>query len=158
MTARALAHRLRTDEGYLGGVEVMPFGILIFVVGILLLANAWGVIDAKQAATGAAREATRAYVEAPDVDAARAAATRAAEQTMASYGRQAFEVEAEESSDGFVRCAAVTYEVVTTVPILELPLISRAASEVTVAGRHREIVDPLRSGLEGTAHCVEADL
>ena len=43
------------------GMEVIPFGLLTFVVGALLVANAWAVIDAKMAVSAAAREATRAY-------------------------------------------------------------------------------------------------
>ena len=46
-------------------MEVIPFGVLTFVVGALLIANAWAVVDAKMAVSAAAREATRAYVEAP---------------------------------------------------------------------------------------------
>ena len=42
---------------------MLPFGVLIFVVGSLLIANAWAVVDAKLATTAAAREAARAYVE-----------------------------------------------------------------------------------------------
>src|SRR5439155_1513782 len=47
------------------GIEAIPFGLLTFVVGALIVANAWAVIDAKIAVSAAAREATRAYAEAP---------------------------------------------------------------------------------------------
>ncbi len=47
---------------------MLPFGVLIFVVGALLVTNAWGVVDAEIAADAAAREAVRTYVEAPDGD------------------------------------------------------------------------------------------
>ena len=68
----------RDDHGQVAGIEVLPFGLLTFVVGMLLVANAWGVVDAKMATTSAAREAVRAYVEASDADAAVAAADEAA--------------------------------------------------------------------------------
>jgi mannose-1-phosphate guanylyltransferase len=62
--------RLRGDSGQVGGIEVIPFGILTFVIAMLVIANAWGAIDADLATTSAAREAVRAFVEAPDEDAA----------------------------------------------------------------------------------------
>jgi hypothetical protein len=54
----------RDDRGQVGGIEALPFGLLVFVVGSLLVANAWAVIDAKIAVDAAARQAARAYAEA----------------------------------------------------------------------------------------------
>ena len=56
----------RDERGQAGGVEALPFGLLIFVVGALLVASAWVVVDAKLAVVSAAREAARTYVEAED--------------------------------------------------------------------------------------------
>ena len=39
----------RDERGQVGNVEVLPFGVLIFVVGALLVSNAWAVIDARMA-------------------------------------------------------------------------------------------------------------
>ncbi|MGV3758684.1 MAG: hypothetical protein ACO1PW_03960 [Actinomycetota bacterium] len=50
---------LRGDRGQVAGIEAIPFGLLIFVLGGLLLANAWAVVDAKLATDAAAREAVR---------------------------------------------------------------------------------------------------
>src|SRR4029079_720569 len=58
--------RRHTERGVVGGIEVLPFGFLIFVVGSLVIANAWAVIDARMAADAAARQAARAYVESPN--------------------------------------------------------------------------------------------
>ena len=33
-----------SDAGMVGGVEALPFGLLVFVVGSLLVANAWAVV------------------------------------------------------------------------------------------------------------------
>ena len=33
--------RRRSDRGQVGGIEVLPFGLLVFVVGTLLVANVW---------------------------------------------------------------------------------------------------------------------
>ena len=100
----------RGERGQIGGIEVLPFGVLIFVAGSLLLANAWAVIDAKLAATAAAREATRAYVEAPDQATAEAAAFRAANDTIAGHGRDPHQLRLNNNDPTFVRCARVVYE------------------------------------------------
>ena len=65
--ARSWASR---EDGAIGGFEVLPFGFLLFVVTTLLLANAWGILDGKIAASAAAREATRAFVESSAADGA----------------------------------------------------------------------------------------
>ena len=58
--------RPRGDAGQIGGVEAVPFGLLVLIVGILVAAHTWAVVDAKFLTGAAAREATRAYVEAPN--------------------------------------------------------------------------------------------
>ena len=58
--------RLRGDAGQVGGIEAVPFGLLVLLVGILVLAHTWAVVDAKFVTAGTAREATRAFVEAAD--------------------------------------------------------------------------------------------
>ena len=50
------------DRGQAGGMEVLPLGFLVLVSVTLVIANAWGVIDARMAVSAAAREAVRAYV------------------------------------------------------------------------------------------------
>ena len=63
--------RCRGDAGQVGGIEALPFGLLVFVVGSLLIANAWAVVDAKFATDAAARQAVRTFVEGTDEAAAR---------------------------------------------------------------------------------------
>ena len=60
---------IRDEAGQAGGLEGIAFGLLIFVLGTLLIANAWAVVDTKLAVTAAAREAARAFVEADDAPA-----------------------------------------------------------------------------------------
>ena len=80
--------RLRGDSGAIGGIEVLPFGVLIFVVGSLLVANAWAVVDTKFMVTGTpAREAVRAYVEAPDQGTGMARARVGVADTIDGQGR-----------------------------------------------------------------------
>ncbi len=151
---RTLARRIRDDEsGQVGGIEVVPFGLLIFVVGALLIANAWSVIDAKLAVTGAAREATRAYVEAPDQQTAEAAARRAAEDSMRGHGRDASRLRLSNNNPQFVRCERVIYLGRYTVPAISLPFIGGFGHGFTVTGRHSEIIDPFANGLAAESRC-----
>jgi hypothetical protein len=132
---------------------VLPFGLLIFVVGALLIANAWSVVDAKMAVTGAAREATRAYVEAPDRDRAEAAARRAGEDSIEGHGRNPARLRLSNNDPEFARCARVEYEARYTVPAISLPFIGGFGHGFTVVGRHTEIIDPFADGLPADNRC-----
>lgn len=139
------------EHGQAGGVEAIAFGLLVFVVGALLLASAWAVIDAKIAVTSAAREAARTYVEAPTAADAVRDGTAAAREAMANHGRAGAEISFVEPA-AFRRCAPVTARVAYRVPALPLPWIG-GLGEITVAARHQERIDPFRDGIEGTAEC-----
>jgi hypothetical protein len=148
--------RLRGDRGQVGGIEVLPFGVLIFVVGALLVTNAWGVVDARIAADAAAREAVRAYVEAPDGSAAAIAARRAVVATIAAHGRRADLLTMSITRQGdapFERCVPVTVEVSYPVPAVALPWIGGYGQAFDVRAHHTERIDPFRSGLTGEAPC-----
>lgn len=144
------------DRGQVGGVEVLPFGLLIFVIGALLVANAWGVVDAKLAVTSAAREAVRAYVEAPDGATAASTAEAAARAAIDGHGRDGtrarFDVE---HPDGrpYGRCTRAVVVVEYPVPALSLPLVGGYGEAFRVTARQSEIIDPYRSGLPGEASC-----
>lgn len=143
------------DRGQFGGAEVLPFGFLIFVAAMLVVANAWGVIDAKLAVTAAAREAVRVYVESPDAATAQAAAQRRAGQTMAAYGRGGSRVTITTPVvvGGFRRCGRVTMTVSYEVPIVAVPFIGGLGKLRPVTSSYTELIDPFRSGLAGTARC-----
>ena len=148
--------RWRDDTGQVGGIEVLPFGLLTFVVGTLLVANAWGVVDAKLAVTSAAREAVRAYVEAPDQASAAAAADDAAVEAVAGHGRNPDATTIEIRHDGdepFARCTRVTVTVHHPVPAIRLPFIGGYGHAFDVVASQSEVVDPYRSGLPGEASC-----
>jgi hypothetical protein len=147
--------RLDRQEG-VGGAEVLAFGFLTFVVGALLVGNAWGIADAKIAVTAAAREAARAYVEAGSAEEAADAARRAAAQTMTGHGRDATAMTGPVLQGAFTRCARVTATVGYTVPAVALPWIGGLA-DTTVTGTHTEIVDPYRSGLDPVDPSGQAD-
>jgi hypothetical protein len=142
----------RDERGQAGGIEALPFGVLIFVVGALLVASAWAVIDAKLAVVSAAREGARTYVEADDAASAHLAAVAAAEEAMANHGRGGGVSVTIEAPASFTRCASVEVQASYRVPAVPLPWIG-GLGEITVSSTHSERIDPFRDGLPGAAQC-----
>lgn len=153
MTSRARMRTAWLDErGQVGGLEAIPFGMLVLVIGSLLAASAWAVVDAKLAVVSAAREAARTYVEADSADEGVAHGTLAAEEAMANHGRHATVEVTFEAPQGFARCAQVVARVSYEVPAVPLPWIGGLGT-TTVSARHSERIDPFRDGLAGDAEC-----
>jgi hypothetical protein len=152
--ATATIRRWQSERGQIGGLEVLPFGLLLFVSAMLVVTNAWAVIDSKMAASAAAREATRAYVESTNVSDANDALQARAHEALEAYGRDGDRVEIEVDAEPFGRCARVTVLVSYRVPALTVPFIGGFGSGVVARSRHSEVVDPYRSGLPEGA-CVE---
>lgn len=134
-----------------GGFEVLPFGFLVLVAGSLLVANAWGILDGKIAASAAAREAARAFVEseAADAGAAYAEAEAAAEEAIVGHGRDPARMTLRSEGPLLLeRCAPATFVVTYDVPTISLPWIGGFGDGVVSAtARHREVVDPYRDGV-----------
>jgi hypothetical protein len=152
---RRTTRRWADDGGFAGGAEALVFGVLIFVIGTLLVVNAWAVVDAKFATSAAAREAVRAAVEtAPDGDPdARARAAAAA--ALAGHGLDPGRATVVAPWAGRLeRCADVVYEVRLHVPALLLPGIERRRAGFDVSASHREVIDPFRSGLGIGGRCA----
>jgi hypothetical protein len=133
--------------------------VLVFVVGTLLVVNAWGVVDAKLATDAAAREATRSFVEA-DVPAADRSgdAVEAAVATgldaLEAYGRdreRAGVALTQLTGGGYVRCARATFTATYEVPALVLPWVGGFGAGFSVESSHSELVDPFRDGVPGDA-------
>ena len=146
----------RSDSGQVAGIEVLPFGILTFVIGMLLVVNAWAIVDADLATTSAAREAVRAYVEAPDGDAAPWLAIAAASHALTGHGRTVDASSLSVAHDGdqpWGRCTRITITVRHPMPALKLPVIGGFGHAFDVIARQSEVIDPYRSGLPGEARC-----
>jgi hypothetical protein len=145
------------DEAGQGGIEGLAFGFAIFVLGTLVVANAWAVVDAKTAAVGAAREATRAFVEAPESsDAPMRHAVRAAHEAMVGMGRDPERVSVVPEVVERRRCGRVTLRVEYAVPLLTVPVVGRYGRGFVAQGRHTELVEPFRSGLPDRGTCPAA--
>lgn len=135
------------EEGFAAGAEALVLGVLVFVVGTLLVVSAWGVIDAKLATAAAAREATRAVVEAAPGDDLQAVAERAARRALDGHGRAGAEPRVTAvGADRLERCAEIGYRVEITVPAIAV-VGDVAVGDHRVGSRHFELVDPYRSGL-----------
>lgn len=149
-------NRVFDETGAMGGLEGLAFGILIFVFGTFMILNAWAVVDGNMAASAAAREAARAYVEAPSDASGRTQADAAANEVMAGHNHLTpiVAISASAGSGTYQRCEPVTATVTVEVPRVSLPLIGAAGGFVKVHGVHTEVIDPYRSGLSGTANCV----
>jgi hypothetical protein len=145
--------RCAGEEGFAGGFAGLLFGMLLFVVGTLLIANAWAVIDTKDATVEAARQAARIYVQAPDAAAAYQEAEQAADQALAGYGRNPALAQFSLVSGSFARCVRVTVEVSYPAPVLLLPFIGRVGTGHPVRADQSELVDAYGSGLPGVAVC-----
>jgi hypothetical protein len=144
--------RLHEEDGVAGGFEALPFGVLVFVIGTLLITNAWAVVDAKMAVTSAAREAARAFVETPAGTDPHASAARAAREALVAYGRA--DQMLTPTIDGVLaRCERVAATVRTRVPAVVLPWVGGLGA-FTASSTASEVVDPLRSGLDGEATCL----
>lgn len=142
------------ERGVVGGMEALPFSVLVFVFGSLMLVNAWGVVDAKFAVTSASREATRTFAESNDPGAGEVAARRAAEDAIAAYGRNPDRLELDGPRGQLVRCGTVSYTATYPVPAIRIPVIGGFGRAFDVTSTHTELVDGLRSGLTGQADCV----
>lgn len=142
------------DGGFVGGVEALPFGFLVLIVGVLLMANAWGVVDARMAVSAAAREGARAYVEA-DAGQASTVARQRATETLRAIGRgdARATVHGPIVAGGFRRCGRVEITVDYRVPVLTIPYIGGFGALRPVSATHSEVIDPFRDGLEGEARC-----
>ena len=146
------------DQGQVGGIEALPFAVLIFVVGTLLIANVWAVVDAKMAVDAAAREATRRYVEATEGAGAEGAAIASGLAALEAHGRDPGRAEvrlqALVTPDGraaYERCARATFRASYHVPALSLPFIGGYGQGFEVTSSHSELVDPFRDGVPGDA-------
>jgi len=142
----------RDERGALGGMEVLPFGFLLFVAGSLLLTNAWAVVDSKVAASAAAREAARAYVESTGPgEVALGQAHVAARAALEGHGRNPGRMRLDAVGPlDFRRCARVTFEVGYRVATVTVPWVGAfGGGVIETTARHSELVDPYRSDVPG---------
>ena len=141
----------RDERGQVAGLEGLVFGVLVFVFGTLLVVNGWAVVDATAAASAAAREATRAYVESSSAADADVFARDAGMRAFKGFGRAPERAEVVRVEGSLARCERVVFEARYVVPLVQVPVVGGIGRGMQVAARHSEVVDPYRSGLGARA-------
>lgn len=156
---RRSARDWTAEDGVVAGAEALAFGVLIFVIGTLIVVNAWAVVDTKMAASAAAREAARVVVESDDLPYAslRHRAQTVAQATVDGHGKELAQLGTVSfglGPDGrLTRCERITVVVPVSLPTVKLPLVGGFGGTYVVRGSHTEIVDPFRSGLGAERDC-----
>ena len=152
MTAEHPALAGARDEGQVGGVEGLLLGLLVFVMGVLVVVNAWGVIDAKMAVDNAAEQATRAFVQAPGPLQAYPDGVSAADDVITASGRSLARSQVD-IAGSLTRCTRVVARVRYDVALITLPLIGQLGHGLVVSATESELVDPFRNNASGVATC-----
>lgn len=143
--AAASARRGRGDGGFVGGSEVLPLGLLIFVAGILIIVNAWAVVDTKMTLDSAAQVMSRTISEADALD--RGAVDALARATIDDLGLDPgpLTVQVDPANPALIRCQRITVTLTYPVPALTLPVLGRIGETIDVHATASELVDPYRS-------------
>ncbi|MCC5947219.1 MAG: hypothetical protein JJT89_02080 [Nitriliruptoraceae bacterium] len=145
-----IARRAGAQDGFVAGLEALAFGVLVFVLGTLLVVNAWAIVDAKFATNTAAREAVRSVVEAAASELGEgdilARARQQAENAAATHGFAPEDVTVRTGGVGLCRGDDVSIEVEVTIASLLAPGAG-GWGDRRVASVHTEQLDPFRSGL-----------
>ena len=147
-TSRIRCRHFAGDDGFVGGSEVLPFGLLIFVAGILIIVNAWVAVDTKMTLDSAAQVMSRTITEANRLDPV--ALDALARETIADLGLDSgpVSVEVEPADAILVRCQRVKVTLSYPVPALTLPVLGRIGETIDVHATASELVDPYRSSEE----------
>lgn len=144
---------MSSEDGFVAGAESLIFGVVIFVLGTIVVLNAWSALDARFAAAGAAREAVRAVVDASEGADLAEVANSAAVDAFAGHGRDpaGLEVVWVGDADGpeRARCGEVRFRVETTVDVVLLPRWNSPPS-FQVSALHAELIESYREGIEAS--------
>jgi hypothetical protein len=142
----------RPERGVVAGLEGLVFGSLILLGGTLLVVNAWGVLDTRQALDGGAREYLRAYTEAGDAATAERAGNRALRSALEGRDRLLRTVRVQRPDPGrFGACAEATVALSATVPTVRIPFVGGFGT-VEVRVVHHELVDAHGEVIPGAAY------
>lgn len=140
------------ERGAVAGLEGVMLGVLVLVAGTVLVAHAWTVVQTRRTLDGAAREYLRAYTQADDPAAARAAGRRALDDVLTGEGMASSDLSIQlPDASTFGPCATSTVSILTVIPSVRLPFVGDVAS-TTVGVTHSELVDAHREMTSGSAY------
>ena len=145
---------------------MLALGFIVLISLIFMGMNAWAVIDAKVRISGASRYAVRSLVEADPAQIEAAAGNSDVEGGPANVVTAALRLAladrpklltgiavSVELSNGAQRCSRASVTVRAKVPSFGFPHVGPLRDGFGATTRQSEIVDPFRSGLEGTGEC-----
>lgn len=152
MTGGGALGRAPDERGFLAGSDGFVFGVLILGAGMLLLVNAWSIVEHHTALDAASREYLRVYTEQRDAPTAQSSATEAARRVLDARGTPLPELEIRHpDASTFGPCQPIQVELRAVVPLVRMPFIDDlSATEVAVT--RGELVDPHRELDPGHAH------
>ncbi len=160
MSAARTGRDLRDEDGMVAGGEVLIVGMLVFLVGLVLVVNAWAVVDAKSTVDAASREVVRALVEADPTHPDLAGASQVLVEDILTAHNVATErlvaLDLPTLPEALIRCNPITVRVTVSVPTLRVPFVGGFGGTWDVSSSHTELVDPFRSGLDGSGDCADA--
>ncbi|MCB9387486.1 MAG: hypothetical protein H6517_06630 [Microthrixaceae bacterium] len=135
------------------GAEALAVGTLIVLAGLILVVNAWAVVDTRTALESAAREYLRVYTESEDPASAATAGRRAVDDVLedrpAMLERLLLEAPQPER---FGPCEAAAVRLTSRVPAIHVPLTGARWGEHTVTVSAVELIDAHREMEPGVDH------
>ncbi len=138
------------------GAEALALGALVLIVGMILVVNAWAVIDTRLALESAAREYLRAYTEADSPDEALQRGATSLMSVLEDRPALAERVRlTDPRGEQFGPCAAAAVSIAAIVPAIRMPLLDRGWGEHTVTVSAVELVDAHQEMLTGAAYDPE---
>jgi hypothetical protein len=141
--------RVHGEHGQAAGIETLPFGVLVFIAGTLLVVNAWAVVTNRATADSIAREYLRSYTKETSRPAALDAGRRVVDAIVASRGLPPGRVHVDPPT-AWGACAVATVTVHLTVPDIHAPFLGDLGThQITVI--HRDRIDAYRRGVASTA-------
>jgi hypothetical protein len=131
----------RSERGQAAGVETIPFGILVFIAGLLLVVNVWASVDARMAADAAARDYLRAYTAAATVAEAQQEGAASARRSLAARIGASARATVAAPTQPFGPCLPATVRIDIRVPAIAAPFLG-TFGERTVTATLTELVQP----------------
>jgi Flp pilus assembly protein TadG len=151
--ARRWSERARADDGS-ASLEFITAGVLMLVPLVYLVIVVSSLQSAALGVEGAARQASRVFVQGETLEEARASAERAVRITLADYGLDAGEAEVAitctpDPHECLRRRGFVTVEVSTVVPLPLVPpvLVLDVPTGIEMHAQATEQVSRFRAGL-----------
>lgn len=144
------------ERGAVAGLEGVMFGVLVLLGGMVLLVNAWAVIDTRTALDASLREYLRTYTRQSDGISARRRGAEAAESVLAARNSHPAHLTIEVSEpNGFGPCSVVTVRLSATVPALRAPFLDDFTA-VTVSAEGSDLMDAHRELTADSAYDATA--